>query len=88
MLQYLKTFKLHSCSYVLENGPPLGDSRLAVLATWQQIRAWIGELVQVDVVAVDSCAHYFRWVWTNLAPPIGASERILVHSKVTHMSNG
>jgi hypothetical protein len=43
MLQYLQTTQLHSCAYVLENVPPLGDSRLAILETWQHIRAWIGE---------------------------------------------
>jgi hypothetical protein len=59
VLQYLKTFKLHSCAYVLENGPPLGDSRPAILVAWQQIRVWVRELVQVDVVADDSRAHYF-----------------------------
>jgi hypothetical protein len=58
---------MHSCAYVLENVPPLGDSRPFELAAWQQIRAWIREPVQVDVVVVNSCAHHFRWIWTNLA---------------------
>jgi hypothetical protein len=66
VLQYLKTFKLHSCAYVLENGPPLGDFQPIVLASWQQIKAWIGEPMQVDVVAIGAHAHYFRWLWTNL----------------------
>jgi hypothetical protein len=55
--------------HVLENVPPLGDSQPVVLATWQQIRAWIGEPMQVDVVVVDSHAHCFWWLWTNLASP-------------------
>ncbi len=39
VLQYLRTSQLHSCAYVLENIPPLGDSQPAVLATWQKIKA-------------------------------------------------
>jgi hypothetical protein len=45
---------MHPCAYLLENVPPLRDSRPIVLAKWQQIKAWIGELVQVDVVLVSS----------------------------------
>jgi hypothetical protein len=66
VLQYLQTIQLHSCAYVLKNVPPLGDSRLAILVTWQQIRAWIEELMYVDAIAIDSCAHYFQWVWIIL----------------------
>jgi hypothetical protein len=69
MLQYLQTFQLHSCAYVLENVPPLGDSQPIILVARQQIKAWIEEQVQVDAVAVGSRAHCFRWLWTNLVLP-------------------
>jgi hypothetical protein len=31
------------CAYLLENVPPLGDSLVVVLTTWQQIMDWIGK---------------------------------------------
>jgi hypothetical protein len=68
VLQYLQTSQLHSCAYVLENVPPLWDSWPLVLVAWQQIKAWIGDLVQVDAIVVGSHAHRFWWLWTNLAP--------------------
>jgi hypothetical protein len=47
----------------------LGDYRPIVLVGWQQIRAWIGKPVQVDVILVGSQPHWFRWMWINLTPP-------------------
>jgi hypothetical protein len=44
---------MHPCAYLLENVPPLGDSRPIVLASWQHIRAWIDKLVQVNVALID-----------------------------------
>jgi hypothetical protein len=57
---------MHPCAYLLENVPPLGDSKLIVLARWQQIRAWIGKPVQADVILVGSWSHRFWWMWINL----------------------
>ncbi len=57
MLQYLQTTQMHPCAYMLENVPPLGDSQLAMLVTWHQIWAWIGELMQMDVALINSCSH-------------------------------
>ncbi len=68
MLQYLHTSQLHSYAYVLENVPPLEDSQLVVLVAWQQIKPWIKEPMQLDATTTGSCAHYFQWLWTNLAP--------------------
>jgi len=46
---------MHPCAYLLENVPPLGDYRpLIILAKWQQVKAWIKELVQMDVVSIGS----------------------------------
>jgi hypothetical protein len=39
----LQTSQVHSCAYVLENVPPLGDFWSVILAAWQQIKAWIRE---------------------------------------------
>jgi len=50
----------------VKNVPPLGNYQLAVLAAWQQIRAWIKELVQVDAVTIGSHAHCFKLPWINL----------------------
>jgi hypothetical protein len=41
----------------LENVPPLIDFQPTILVGWQKIKAWIGTLVHVDVVAVGSCVH-------------------------------
>jgi hypothetical protein len=60
---------MHLCANILENVPPLGDSRPIVLAGWQQIQTWIKEQMQVDVALVVSRSHQFQWMWTNLAPP-------------------
>jgi hypothetical protein len=60
---------MHPCAYLLENVPPLGDFKPTILARWQHIKTWIGELVQVDVALVGSQTHWFQWMWTNLAPP-------------------
>jgi hypothetical protein len=57
VLQYLQTTQMHPCAYMLENVPPLGDSQLAMLVTWHQIWAWIGELMQMDVALINSCSH-------------------------------
>ncbi len=54
--------------HVLKNVPPLGDSHPVVSATWKQIRAWIEEPMHVDAAIIDSHAHHFQWLWTNLAP--------------------
>jgi hypothetical protein len=35
----LQISQLHSCAYVLENVPPLGDFQLVVSTTWQKIKA-------------------------------------------------
>ncbi len=58
---------MHPCAYLLENVPPLRDSRPIVLARWRQIKAWVGKPVQVDVVSIGSWAHWFWWMCTNLA---------------------
>jgi site-specific DNA-cytosine methylase len=68
MLQYLQISQLHSCAYVLENVRHLGNFQLVVSTAWQKIKAWIGEPLHVDVTAVNSCAHRFWWLWTNLVP--------------------
>ncbi len=39
---------MHPCAYLLENIPPLGDSKSIILARWQHIKVWIGEPMQVD----------------------------------------
>jgi hypothetical protein len=41
---------MHPYAYLLENVPPLGDSQLVVFIARQEIKASIGELMQVDVV--------------------------------------
>jgi site-specific DNA-cytosine methylase len=43
VVQHLQQSDMHPCAYLLENVPPLGDSRPTILARWQQIRAWIDE---------------------------------------------
>ncbi len=53
-------------SICVKNGEPSGNYQPAVLAAWQQIRAWIEELVQVDAVTVGSHAHCFKLPWINL----------------------
>ncbi len=53
-------------SICVKNVPPLGNYQLAVLVAWQQIRAWIEELVQVDAVTIGSHAHCFKLPWINL----------------------
>jgi hypothetical protein len=50
---------MHPYAYLLENVPPLGDSKPIILVGWQHIRAWISELMQVDLVLVGSRAHWF-----------------------------
>jgi len=45
---------MHPCAYLLENVPPLGDFKPTILVGWQHVRAWISELMQVDVVSVGS----------------------------------
>jgi hypothetical protein len=42
------------------------DFKPTILAGWQQIKAWIGELVQMDVVSIGSQTHWFQWMWTNV----------------------
>lgn len=37
VLQYLQTIQIHSCAYVLENVPSLGDFQPTILEAWQQI---------------------------------------------------
>lgn len=69
MLQYLQTTQLQLCAYVSENVPPSRDFQLALSEAWQWIRPWIKEPMQVDATTISSCAHCFRWLWTNLAPP-------------------
>jgi len=49
--------------------PPLEDSKSTILAGWQQIKAWISELVHVDDVSISSRTHQFLWMWTNLTSP-------------------
>jgi hypothetical protein len=44
---------------MLEKVPPLGDSWLVVLVTWQQIGAKIEELLQMDFTTINSHAHCF-----------------------------
>jgi hypothetical protein len=39
---------MHPFAYMLENVLSLEDFLLLVLATWQQIKAWIGDSVDVD----------------------------------------
>jgi hypothetical protein len=51
---------------MLENVPPLGDFWLDVLVVWHHIRAWIREQMEVDVTLINSCSHWFRWIWINL----------------------
>jgi hypothetical protein len=67
---------MHPCAYLLENVPPLGDSRPIVLAKWQQIKAWIGKSVQVNVASVGSRIHWFQWMWINLAPQEVSNEHM------------
>ncbi len=67
-MQYLQQTQMHPYAYLLANVPPLGVSRPIVLAGWQQIKAWIGELVQVDVTLISSQTHRYQWIWINLAP--------------------
>jgi hypothetical protein len=55
------------CGYLLDNVPPLVDFKPTILAGWQQIKAWIGELVQMDVVSIGSQTHWFQWMWINIA---------------------
>jgi hypothetical protein len=50
---------MHPCAHLLENVPTLEDSRPTILANWQQIKAWIDELVLVDVALIGSQAHWF-----------------------------
>jgi hypothetical protein len=45
-----------------------GNSQPIVLVGWQKIRAWISELMQMNVIVIDSQAHEFRWLWNNLTP--------------------
>jgi hypothetical protein len=47
--------------------PTFGGFLTAILATWQQIKAWIMEPVHVDATIINSCAHCFWWLWINLA---------------------
>jgi hypothetical protein len=53
---------MHPRAYLLENVPPLRDSKPIILARWQHIRTWINELVQMDVVSVHSQTHRFQWM--------------------------
>jgi hypothetical protein len=39
--------------------PTFGRFLAFVLTAWQKIKAWIRELVQVDVAVISSCAHHF-----------------------------
>jgi hypothetical protein len=42
--------------------PTMGDFQPIVLVNWQQIKAWIRKPMQVDVILVDSRAHWFQWI--------------------------
>ncbi len=68
-MQHLQQTHMHPCVYLLENVPPLGDSKPIVLVRWQQIKTWIGKLVQVDVASVGPQTHQFQWMWINPTPP-------------------
>jgi hypothetical protein len=43
VVQHLQQSHMHPCAYLLENVPPLGDSRPIVLVGWQEIKAWISK---------------------------------------------
>ena len=54
--------------YILENVPPLGDTRKNILEDGKYIHQLLGRLTFVDVAALGSNPHHTRWIWTNLAP--------------------
>jgi hypothetical protein len=66
ILQYLEATQIHPYAYLLDNVLSIEDFLLAILVGWQQIRAWINELVQMDVRAFGFYAHRFLWMWINL----------------------
>jgi hypothetical protein len=66
ILQYLEATQIHPYAYLLDNVLSLEDFLLTILVGWQQIRAWINELVWMDVRAFGSYACRFLWMWINL----------------------
>ncbi len=66
MLRHLQTHHASAPAYILDNVPLLGDIRSHVMASVHEIRSWIGLMVLLDAIRVDSRAHCPRLWWTNL----------------------